>query len=96
MAKEKAKFTTVSPNETKIEYKGNKFLLRESSRGVYGSGSSIGLLLLEGFQTKYLKEIGWTKGDNHGSTGKEKACITHITDLSECKVAAVKYIDSLS
>ena len=92
--KAKAKFTTITENETRLDYKGNKFMLVEQNRGVYGSGRAIQLYLVEGFDKKHLKEIGWTKSD--GSSSRADACITELTTMSACKEAAVKYIDAIS
>ena len=91
---EKAKFTKVSENETRLDYKGSKFMLVEQNRGVYSGGRAIQLYLMEGFTKKHLKEIGWTKSD--GSSSREDACISHITTLEECKKASLKYIDLIS
>jgi hypothetical protein len=94
--KVKAKFTEIARGEVRIDYKGNKFLLLEKSRGTYGLGSAVQLYLLEGFDKKHLKEIGWTSSDNHSCSGMGSACITKLTNMSECKEAAVKYIDAIS
>ena len=91
---EKAKFTTISSNETRLDYKGNKFMLIEQNRGVYGMGRAIQLYLMKGFEKEHLKEIGWTKSDGSCS-GMKDACITRLTTLEECKKAAIKYIDAL-
>ena len=93
--KAKVKFTSVSPNETKMEYKEQKFMLVEQNRGVYSSGRAIQLYLMDGFEKKHLKEIGWTKSDGSCS-GMKDACITSLTDINACKEAAVKYIDAIS
>ena len=90
----KAKFTTISPNETRIDYKGHKFLLIEQNRGFYGAGRAVQLYLLEGFEKKHLKEIGWTKSDG-SCKGMQDACINRITDLPKCKTESLKYIDSI-
>lgn len=91
----KPKFTQVSPNEVRIDHKDHKFLLIEQNRGVYGMGKSISLYHLDGFEKKHLKEVGWTKSDNHNSKGMKEALITVYTNMDDCKKAAVKYIDSL-
>ena len=96
MAKKEApKFTQVSPSEVRVDYRGIKFLLIERDRGVYGAGRAIQLYQLDGLIKTHIKEIGWTKSDNNGSGGMERACVTHITTWSECKAAAIKYIDSI-
>ena len=96
MAKTKAKITLIAPTEYKIEHNGAKFILKEQDAGVYGIGRSVQLYLLEGFEKKHLKSIGWTKSDNHSCSSMKDSCITSITTMDECKKAAVKYIDSLS
>jgi hypothetical protein len=92
----KAKFTQVAPNEVRIDYKGHKFMLIEKDRGVYGMGKAVQLYVLEGFEKKHLKEVAWTKTDNH-NPGKDmkNALLTHFATMDECKKAAVKYIDQL-
>jgi hypothetical protein len=89
-----AKFTQISPSETRLDYEGNKFLLVEQSRGVYGAGRAIQLYLVHGFERKHLKELGWTKSDG-SCKGMQDACITRLTNLDECKKAAITYIDNL-
>ena len=91
---EKAKFTTISSNETRLDYKGNKFMLVEQNRGTYGAGRAIQLYLMKGFDKQHIKELGWTKSDGSCS-GIKDACITRLTTLDECKKAAIKYIDAL-
>jgi hypothetical protein len=89
----KPKFTTVSSNEVRLDYKGNKFMLVEQNRGVYGIGRAIQLYLMEGFEKKHIKEIGWTKGDNHGGEFKDDSFLKGIVTGEDCKKAAIKYID---
>ena len=88
-------FNKVSPNEFVFEYKGNKFMLVENDRGVFGIGKAIQLYQLNGLLKTHIKEVGWTKSDNHNCSGKDKALITEFTNIEECKFAAVKYIDDL-
>lgn len=97
MAKKKAKpvFTQISPNEVKIKYREQVFILEESNRGTWGLGRAIGLKQLVGLEKKYIKEVGWTKSDNHGNGGMKEALITNLTNMEACKVAAIKYIDLL-
>jgi hypothetical protein len=94
-AAERPKFTQISRNEVKIDYKGNKFMLIEKSRGTYGLGSAIQLYHLDGFDKKHLKEVGWTNSDNHSCSGMRNALIPTFTNMEECKKAAIKYIDQL-
>lgn len=93
--KKKVTFTKVSPNETKFIYKGIPFLLVEKDRGVYGIGKAIQLYQLKGMERTHIKEVGWTKRDYYGNGGMEKALITGLTNLEECKNAALKYIDQI-
>lgn len=93
--KERAKFTQIAPKEVRIDYKGFRFLLIEKDRGTLGIGRAVQLYQLNAFEKSHLKEIGWTKSDNHSCNGMEDACINRITNFDACKDAAVKYIDSL-
>ena len=94
-ATERPKFIQLSRNEVKIDYKGNRFMLIEKSRGVYGLGSSIQLYHLDGFDKKHIKEVGWTNSDNHECKGMKDALINTFTTMEECKKAAIKYIDQM-
>ena len=77
MAKKEApKFTQVSPSEVRVDYRGIKFLLVEQDRGIYGKGRAIQLYQLDGLIKTHIKEIGWTKSDNNGCGGMERACVT--------------------
>jgi hypothetical protein len=91
----KAVFTQVSSNEVRIDYKGFKFLLIEKSRGVYGLGKAVQLYQLEGLKKTHIKEVGWTKSDNHSCTGIKNAIINEITTMKQCERESLKYIDSL-
>jgi hypothetical protein len=96
MAKAKAPvFTQVAPNEVKFVYKGITFMLVENSRGVLSIGSAIQLYQMNGMERTHIKEVGWTKSDNHSSRDMANALITTFTNMEECKVAAVKYIDQV-
>lgn len=88
-------WTELSSNELRLDYKGNKFMLIESSRGVYGSGKAVQLYLMKGFEKEHIKEIGWTSSDGHGCKGMEDACINKMTTMVDCRDAAIKYIDKL-
>jgi len=87
------KFTKIDESETLLEYKNHRFMLIERSRGVYGIGKAVQLYLLDGFDKKHLKEIGWTKSDNHGSKGE--SFLSGLVTRSQCQDAAVKYIDMI-
>lgn len=89
----KAKFTQVSTNEVRLDYKDNKFMLVEQNRGVYGMGRAVQLYLMDGFEKKHIKEMGWTKGDNHGGEHKEDSFLKGLVTVDDCKKAALKYID---
>lgn len=88
-------FKTIDSNETRLDYKGHKFLLIEQSRGVYGMGRSIQLYQMEGLKKQHVKELGWTKTDHHNGPEKSDAFLKGIVNLESCKKAAVKYIDSI-
>ncbi len=88
-------FTQIDAKEIRLDYKGMKFLLKENSRGVYGIGSAVQLYQLDGLKKEHIKEIGWTKSDNHGGPSKSESYLSGIVTFEDCKKAAVKYIDSL-
>ena len=88
-------FKTIDARETRLDYKGHKFLLKEQSRGVYGIGKSIQLYQMDGLKKEHIKEIGWTKSDNHGGPDKSESYLRGIVTLADCRNAAVKYIDSI-
>jgi hypothetical protein len=93
---EKPKFTKISETETRLDYRGHKFMLVEQRRGVYSAGRAIQLYLMEGFDKKHLRELGWTKSDGYCKDKDLKEAYIHrITTLEECKTAALKYIDSV-
>ena len=95
MAKAKAPvFTQVAPNEVKFVYKGITFMLVENSRGVLSMGSAIQLYQMNGMERTHIKEVGWTKSDG-SCKDMEHALINTFTNMEECKVAAVKYIDQV-
>jgi len=58
-----ATFTKVCSNETRIDYRGMKFLLVEQARGFGGIGRAIQLYALDGFKREHIKEIGWTRDE---------------------------------
>jgi len=97
MEKAQPKFLKVDQNETRLDYKGYKFLLIEQDRGVYSAGKAIQLYQLDGVIKKHVKEIGWTKDDNHRGLKKdfEQSYLREISTWEQCKTAAVKYIDSI-
>jgi hypothetical protein len=88
-------FKSVDNTETRLDYKGHKFLLVEQNRGVYGMGRAIQLYQLDGLKKEHIKEIGWTRGDNNGGAAKPGAYLPGIVTSRDCKEAAVKYIDSI-
>lgn len=89
----KLTFKSISSNETIFEYKGKKFLLLERSRGVLSLGRAVQLYLLEDFDRKHLKEMGWTRTDNHSGPGGADPYIPGITTLEEIKSKVTDYID---
>jgi hypothetical protein len=91
----RVKFESISPNEIKFEHQGHKFLLIEKDRGVYGMGRAVGLHKLDGLTKTYLKEIAWTRKDNHGGENNKDSVLSGIQTMDAIKVAAVKYVDSL-
>jgi hypothetical protein len=91
---DKPLWTDLSPNELRLDYKGNKFMLIEQKRGVYGGGKAIQLYLMKGFEKEHIKEIGWTQSDGY-CKGIEDACINELTNMSFCKNAAIEYINKL-
>ena len=88
------KFTQIAPNELKFTYKGEKYLLREQSVGVYGMGRCHSLYQLNGIKREFIKGIGWTKSDNHGGASNE-VYLPGIVTLEECKTGAEKYLKDL-
>ena len=92
--KAQVKFTTISQNEVKFEYKKVKFILEEKKVGVYGMGRCVILYHLDGVQKTFLKGIGWTKTDNHDGPDKT-ILLSGIVTFEACKQPALKYIQSL-
>lgn len=97
MAKSKQpKFIQVSLNEVKFEYKGYKFLLVEQDRGVYSAGKAVQLYQTDGLDRKHIKEMGWTKSDNHGGMEKSDAHYkSRLTTMDGCKSIAQEYLEKL-
>jgi hypothetical protein len=94
MAKPKPKFTPVSSSEVRLDYRGKKFLLRESDRGFYGAGRSVGLYVIDdNLDRKFLKSIGWTKPDSQPSFNDDY--LKGIVTWSQIKAAAVEYLDKI-
>jgi len=92
--KKNVKFTMISQNESKFEFKGLKFVLEEKKVGVYGLGRCVSIYQLDGVTKTFVKTVGWTKTDNHGGAGKE--CITSvITNFESCKQLALVYLENL-
>jgi hypothetical protein len=95
--KTKPKFTTVSGMETKVDYRGHKFILKEGAAGVYGMGKCMYLYELNGLNRKLLQTIGWTQVDGgYGTHGKGESFLGKgIFTVEQCKVGAIKFIDSM-
>lgn len=92
---EKAKFTDLGPDEVRMDYLGKKFLLVQRKRGALGIGLAVQLYELDGLDRKHVKEIGWTKSDNHGNGDYRDSYLKRVATMTECKAAAVEYIDVL-
>ena len=91
-----ATFTKVCSNETRIDYRGMKFLLVEQYRGSGGMGRAIQLYALDGFKRQHLKEMGWTKDDNHGGMYSSDAYYKEKEILPmQAELFAIEYIDKL-
>lgn len=86
-------FNQITQNEIRFDYREHKFLLKEQNRGTWGLGRAIQLYELVGMITKHIREIGWTKSDNH--SGPRDAVLPGIVTVEQCKDAAIKYIDSI-
>lgn len=99
MSKTKTKipvFEAITQREVLITYHGEKFLLREKSRGCLGIGTAIQLYRVKGLDTDHMREIGWTSSDNHSCNGmKESLAPTEFINMEKAKVLACKYIDTL-
>jgi hypothetical protein len=89
------KFTKIDESETLLEYKNYRFMLVERSRGVFGLGKAVQLYRLDGFDKKHIKELGWTKSDNHEGQDKGGSYLSGVVTYNQCKDAAVKYIDTI-
>ena len=86
-------FTAIASNEVRLDYRGKTFYLKESDRGFYGAGRSVGLFVTNGFERKLLKGIGWTKPDSQPRFDDD--LLKGIVTMQDCKIAAIKYIDSI-
>lgn len=96
MTTQDIQFTKVSENEIKFEYKGYRFLLIESDRGVYGIGKAVQLYQLDALKKEHIKEIAWTKDDNHGGMKKSDAYDnTKLRTAKECESLALSYLYKL-
>lgn len=89
------KFTHIDDSEVRLDYKNHKFLLVEQRRGCLSIGRAVQLYQLDGLKKEHIKELGWTKSDNHGGCEQSGAYLKGIVNLTDCKRAAVKYIDSI-
>ena len=91
-----AKFEMISPREWKFVYQDKKYLLIEKDRGVYSIGKAIGLYSLEGTAKTYIKEICWTKSDNHDGFEKSNCLMeTMNPSFPQIKQATLQYLDKL-
>jgi hypothetical protein len=87
-------FRQVGLTEAKFDYRDHKFILKEKNRGVLGIGSAVQLYELVGVESKHVKEIGWTRSDNHSGPAKT-AFLQGIVSFEDCKTASLSYIDSI-
>mgnify|MGYP003330611102 FL=1 len=91
-----ATFTKVCSNETRIDYRGMKFLLVEQDRGSGGMGRAIQLYALDGFKREHIKEIGWTRDDNAVGMRSSDAYYKEKEILPmQAELFAIEYIDKL-
>jgi hypothetical protein len=92
----KCKFTRVSGNEIKLEFDNSRFLLIEDRRGVYSIGKAVQLYQLDGLKKEHIKELAWTRSDNHGgmisSTAHYKS---DYTTLEGCQSIALDYLENI-
>lgn len=87
-------FRQISLSEVRFDYRGLKFILKEKTRGVLGIGYAVQLYQLDGMESKHIKEIGWTKSDNHSGPAKT-AFLQGLVTFEDCKTGSIKYIDSI-
>jgi hypothetical protein len=91
--KTQVKFTTISQNEVKFEYKKLKFILEEGRIGTYGRCRAIRLYQLTGIKKEFVKCVGWMEPDNYHS---RKECITSKDiSMEDAKSLAVDYLEKL-
>lgn len=95
MVKIKVKFEQVSRTEVKFNFKERKFLLVEKDRGVYGIGRAIQLYQLDGLSKTHVKEIGWTKSDNHSGMTKADSYLQGLQTWESVKKGAIEYLEKL-
>jgi hypothetical protein len=87
------KFTMISQNEYKFEFKGLKFILEEGKIGTYGGCRCIRLHQLNGVKKEFVKCVGWISPDRYHS---RKECITSKDiSMEEAKPLAVDYLENL-
>ena len=91
--KSKITYTKLSDFETKFEFKGHTFILKEGNRGFYGSGRSVGLYQLDGLKREFIVSVGWTKPDSQPSF--ENDLIKGITTMDEIKKESINYLTKL-
>lgn len=93
----KSVFTQVSPKEIKLEYRDNKFILKEMNQGVYGMGSAVMLYKQDGLERKFLQNIGWTAKDGgYDSHLKGNSFLGKgLFNIEQIKIGAMKFIDAM-
>ena len=89
------KFSKIADKEMRLDYKGMKFLLIQQKRGVYSNGAAVQLYSLDGVKKEHVKELGWVKGDGYGGENKSNSYLNGIVTWSECKQAAIDYLNSI-
>jgi len=90
----KVNFREISQGEIKFTYNGEKFILEEGDIGVFSCGRCVRLYSLKGTEKKFIKCIGWTRTDNHG-TSKSGCFFDRIVTVEECKTGAIQYLYDL-
>lgn len=91
-------FKALGPPQSKFDYMGRSFLLEEKSVGTYGLGKCISLYSFDPFtlDKKFIVCVGWTSGDNHGSTGSKDSVLKGNSNTwPACKIAAENYLNKL-
>jgi hypothetical protein len=89
------KFIQISPNEVKFDYANFKLVLEEMRHGVYGIGKCVNLYQLEGLNKVFIKHIGCTRSDNHGTENHNDLLLKGIVKFEDCQQPALEYVKLL-